>query len=198
MPIGTREKLITTATDLFYQNGFQAVGLDQILDAVGITKTAFYKHFESKDDLIVAVLEHRDQVDMTEWSTYFVERGGADPKSRLLSIFDLLDEWFAKPDFRGCLFMNASTEFPFPNDPIHRTAARHNENLHILVQKMAAAAGASDPDALARQMMLLIGGAIAGRHAGGDLNSAATARVTAELLVRQYCVRGRKAGALSS
>ena len=163
MPNDTRERLVSTSSDLFYQYGFQAVGLDQILEAVGITKTAFYKHFESKDELIVAALEHRDEKDMGEWYAFFEDRRDDEAKSRLLAVFDLLDDWFGKPDFRGCLFMNAATEFPSRNDPIHRTAAGHMEKVTRELQRMAAAAGASDPDSLARQILLLMTGAISTR-----------------------------------
>lgn len=187
MPNDTRERLVSTSSDLFYQHGFQAVGLDQILDAVGITKTAFYKHFESKDELIVAALEHRDEKDMREWFAFFDDRRDDEAKSRLLAVFDLLDDWFGKPDFRGCLFMNAATEFPSRSDPIHRTAAGHMEKVARELQRMAAAAGASDPDSLARQILLLMTGAIATRHSSGDPNAAATAKETASLLVERYC-----------
>ena len=187
----TRERLVSTSSDLFYQHGFQAVGLDQILDTVGITKTAFYKHFESKDELIVAALEHRDRKDMGEWFVFFEARQDEDAKSRLLAVFDLLDDWFGKPDFRGCLFMSAATEFPSRNDPIHRAAALHMDKVNKELQRMAAAAGASDPDSLARQILLLMTGAITTRHAAGDPNAAATAKETAALLVERYCRSSR-------
>lgn len=183
----TKERLISVGMDLFYQHGFQSVGLDRILSEVGITKTAFYKHFESKDDLIVAVLEARDRQDMAEWTAYFLERGGDDPKRQLLAVFDLLDDWFGKPDFRGCLFMNAATEFPSPNDPIHQKAAAHAAHLQSQLRRFAEAAGARDPDALSRQVMLLVTGAISARHANGDANAAATARSTAEVLIERHC-----------
>lgn len=183
----TRDRLIGVGTDLFYQHGFQAVGLDRILGEVGITKTAFYKHFESKDDLIVAVLEARDRKDMAEWTAYFHEHGGDDPTRRLLAVFDLLDDWFGQPDFRGCMFINAATEFPSPNDPIHRAAAAHGALLQAQLLRFAEAAGARDAEGLARQFMLLITGAISARHANGDANAAATARATAEVLIEHHC-----------
>lgn len=191
MPSDTRDKLISTSSDLFYQRGFQAVGLDQILDAVGITKTAFYKHFESKDELIVAALEYRDQRDMADWFAFFDARGQEDATGKLLAVFDLMDDWFGRPDFRGCLFMNAATEFPSPSDPIHQAAIHHSQNVHRELQRMAAAAGASDPDSLARQILMLMTGAIATRHATGDPNAAAIAKETASLLVERYCSSSR-------
>lgn len=182
-PTDTRSRLIETAGDLFYRQGFQAVGLDQVLDRVGITKTAFYKHFESKDDLIVAVLEKRDGDDMKELLRVMEEQGGADPRARLLAMFDLLDAWFRDPEFRGCLFMNAATEFPSPNDPIHRAAAAHSIHMGREVQRCLQAIGVADPDGLTRQSMLLISGSIAARHVGGDMEAALAARSAVEALL---------------
>ncbi len=202
MAASTRDRLVSVGAERFYRAGFQAVGLDEILDEVGITKTAFYKHFESKDDLIVAVLQARDRIDMEEWTAFMRARGHTSPSAELLAVFDLLHEWFARPDFRGCLFMNAATEFPSPNHPIHQAAAKHGENLQRVLHDLAARAGATAPGELASQLMLLVTGAIAARHSGGDLNSAMTAKATAEVLVARHCTThgsgGRVRGARSS
>lgn len=182
-PSDTRARLIDTAGDLFYRQGFQAVGLDQVLDRVGISKTAFYKHFESKDELIVAILEKRDGDDMAELSQFMESRGGADARARLLALFDQLDSWFRDPEFRGCFFMNAAAEFPSPNDPIHRAAAAHGVHMGELVRACLESLGISDPDALTRQLMLLVAGSITARHIDGDVGAAATARSAVEALL---------------
>jgi AcrR family transcriptional regulator len=179
----TRDRLINTAADLFYMNGFQAVGLDQILGAVGISKTAFYKHFECKDDLILAVLDRRDRQDIAEAIAHMRRGGGSDPRAQILALFDLLAEWFQQPEFRGCLFMNAATEFASPNDPIHRAAAAHGEHIAAEILLRVQAAGLPDPEQVSKQLMLLISGAIAARHAGSVVDAAATARRTAEVLL---------------
>ncbi|MGE0480287.1 MAG: TetR/AcrR family transcriptional regulator [Phycisphaerae bacterium] len=179
----TRERLINTAADLFYVGGFQAVGLDQILVAVGITKTAFYKHFDSKDDLIIAVLDHRDRADIAEAVRYMRAAGGRDPQRQILALFDQLGEWFQSPGFRGCLFMNAATEFASPKDPIHRAAAAHSEHIAAELLLRVQAAGVADPELVTKQLMLLFAGAIAARHAGGAADAACTARRAAEALL---------------
>jgi len=181
----TRERLISVAVELFYRHGFQAVGLDRILEGVGITKTAFYKHFESKDDLIVAVLEKRDGDDIAMMIRYMHEKGGNDPRARLLAMFDHLDDWFSDPEFRGCLFMNAATEFPTSSDPIHRAAAAHGEHIAEIVHTALVQLGAADPARLTRQVMLLFAGAIAARHVNGELDAAASARSAAEALLER-------------
>jgi AcrR family transcriptional regulator len=179
----TRERLIEAGAELFYQSGFQSVGLDQILDRVGITKTAFYKHFESKDDLIIAVLEVRDGQDMQTILSYMRERGGDDPRAQILALFDHLDEWFREPGFRGCLFMNAATEFASASHPIHLAAAAHGDHLAAVLLGLAVRMKARSPETITRQLMLLFGGAIASRHVSGDIEAARTARETAEALL---------------
>lgn len=192
MPTNTRVRLLETAGDLFYRHGFQAVGLDQVLTEVGITKTAFYKHFESKDDLIVAVLDQRDRADVAEAIAEMRKRGGDDPKARVLAFFDLLGEWFAQPEFRGCLFMNAATEFPWPNHPIHQAAAAHARNLSAEIAKPLTEAGLAEPSRLATQVMLLVSGAIAARHTAGQNDAAAAARTAAEMLLNNHLPKARK------
>jgi AcrR family transcriptional regulator len=185
----TRDRLSQTAADLFYQHGFQAVGLDQILDEVGITKTAFYKHFESKDDLIVATLKRHDHVQMEEWGRYIRMRGSDGARAQLVAVFDMLDEWFSEPSFRGCLFFNALTEFPSEHDPINQTARAYGAHLAQIVSTLAQSAGAADPAALTHQFMLLITGAIVSRHRAGDLHAAKSARAVARVLVDAHCAQ---------
>lgn len=180
---GTRKRLVEVAGDLFYRFGFQAVGLDRILGEVGITKTAFYKHFESKDDLILAVLDHRDRQDIAQAVGHMRSHGGDDPRSQILAFFDLMAEWFSEPDFRGCLFMNAATEFASPLDPIHRAAAAHGDHLSQEFLLRAQAARLPDPHAAARQLLLLLNGAIVARHAGGMVDAALLARSAAAALL---------------
>ncbi|HVU64587.1 MAG TPA: TetR/AcrR family transcriptional regulator [Phycisphaerales bacterium] len=176
MATTTRERLIEAAGNLFYRHGFQAVGLDQIMDAVGISKTALYKHFESKDQLILAVLQERDKNDIAEAERFMRERAGGDPLRGVLALFDQLGEWFADPEFRGCLFINAATEFPSPSDPINQAAAAHSAHLFELVHLRLAAGGIADAEFVARQVMLVLNGAISVRHNGRVTEAALLAK----------------------
>ena len=185
----TRENLIQVAADLFYERGFQAVGLDQVLERVGITKTAFYKHFESKDDLIIAVLHTRDGEDIAELIEYMRTRASGDPKASILAMFDFLGDWFKDPGFRGCLFMNAATEFPVPHDPVHKAAAAHGDHMAATLRALTVQMGAADPDGVTRQLMLLVAGAIASRHVGGVLDAAESARHVAAALLASVRMR---------
>ena len=183
MATSTRDRLIESGAELFFQHGFQSVGLDQILERVGITKTAFYKHFASKDDLIIAVLEKRDGDDMQTILADMRTRGGEDPRAQILALFDHLDVWFRQPEFRGCLFMNAATEFPLQTHPIHIAASRHGARIAAVLKGLAVRMQVRDPDTTTRQLMLPFPGAIAARHMDGDLSAAKTAREAADLLL---------------
>jgi AcrR family transcriptional regulator len=178
MPTSTREKLIEEAGDLFYRHGFQAVGLDRVIDAVGISKTALYKHFESKDELIVAVLTERDRRDIAIAEEFMRRRADGDPIGQVLAFFDQLAEWFRDPEFRGCLFMNAATEFPSPNDPIHKAADAHRVHLLELIRTRLAKAGVADPEFMAQQVMQVMSGAILARHNGRVADAAEVAKAT--------------------
>src|SRR5882672_6176907 len=96
-----RERLLATAIDLFYRNGFGAVGIDQIIATAGVTKTTFYKHFESKDDLMVAAVQRRDEWESEAWNNAVRKLAGDDPVKQFLATLDVMDLWFNDPDFRG-------------------------------------------------------------------------------------------------
>lgn len=184
-PASSRERLLHAAAELFLRDGFGPVGLDRIIGAVGVTKTTFYNHFESKDALILAVLGHRHEVEMKELEDQAQAKAGDDPRGQILAIFDVLDAWFAAPDFHGCIFLNAATEFPQRTDPIHEAALVHGAGLKRFVMDRALLAGASRTDAqsVADQVLLLINGAVVSRKTAGNRSAATLARPMAELLL---------------
>jgi AcrR family transcriptional regulator len=159
MAESARNRMIAAATDLFYRVGFHAVGLDAILAAAGVTKTTFYNHFPSKDDLVVEVLRGHDRW----WRDTFRERvralGGDSARGQLLAISDVLREMFQEESFNGCFFVNVAVQFPLPHDPAHLAAAEHKRAMHALLRELAAYANAADPDALAEELELLMEGA---------------------------------------
>ncbi len=177
-----REKLLQTALALFHQNGFHNTGIDRILAEAGVSKMTLYKHFRSKEELILAVLCRRDEL-FRDWLAQGVEARAEKPADRLLAMFDLLGEWFSAPDFHGCLFINATAEFSRPGDPVRAAAARHKALLHSWLTGIAAAAGADDPAALARELLLLKEGAIVSAQVSGDPGAARLARQLAVGLV---------------
>jgi AcrR family transcriptional regulator len=155
-----RGRLVHAAIELVYSHGFQAVGVDQVIAAAGVTKTTFYKHFESKDDLMEAAIRQRDEWEMQAWMAAVEKLAGNDPGRKLLAFFDVLDVWFTSPDFHGCQFINAAAEFPNPNDPVHRVAAEHKRKSRDYFRDLAAAAGAIEPEAFADRYTALVEGTL--------------------------------------
>ena len=94
-----RDRLIAAGIELFYRHGFGAVGIDQVIDKAGVTKTTFYKHFESKDDLMVAAVKMRDEWQSAAWDRAVKQIGGDDPVGQLRANFEVMDAWFNEPDF---------------------------------------------------------------------------------------------------
>lgn len=182
----TRQRLIDTAFELFGRSGFHAVGLDRILDEVGVSKQTFYNHFESKDDLILAVLKHRHEVQVEMVDNLLTQMAGHDPRARLEAIFDVLEAWMNDPDWRGCIFMSAASEFPVRTEPAHQMAAEHTRVLLENLQYMATLAGAKDPRALAEQLNILIDGAITYRHVTGDHRAIEIAKKLAQPLFAEH------------
>lgn len=183
MASAKREQLIETALKLFYRQGFHATGIDAIIAESGVARMTLYKHFKSKDDLILAVLRRRDER-FRIWFTRAVERRASSPGDRLLAVFDALEEWFRQPDFSGCMFINASAEFADPANPIHKTAAEHKILMRRYLTGLARDAGAPDPEILGNSLALLAEGAIVMRHVGGDASAATQAGAAAAVLIK--------------
>jgi AcrR family transcriptional regulator len=183
MAADTRTRLIETAQDLFYRDGFHTVGLDRLLAEVGLTKTTFYNHFESKEDLILAVLGARDQWWRQIFARRLRERAGDDPAAQLRAVFDVLDEFIAADAFNGCMFVNVAVEFPLAHMPAHRSAAEHKELMELLLRDLALRAGAADPVGLAEEIALLMEGSYVTRQVSGNRRAAAIGRRAAEILI---------------
>lgn len=179
-----RERILRAAADLFYKEGVRAVGIDTIISRAGVAKMTLYKHFASKDDLVVEFLKRRDK----RWMASFqesVERRTKNPLRRLLAIFDALDEWFQSDDFRGCAFINATVEFADRRHPGRKVALQHKERLRAYIFDLAKAAELRSPRRLADQLFLLVEGAIVTALMQGNPRPARHARQAAAALVSQ-------------
>jgi AcrR family transcriptional regulator len=186
MARSTRPHLIEAAYEMFLQRGFHDVGLDAILRKVGVTKTTFYNHFDSKDSLVLEVLKWRDQVEQETLARLMREHGGRTARGRLGALFDALDAWFRLPGFRGCIFITAAAEYPLPSEPAHRVAASHKIALRNRLLDLAREAEADRPELLADLLALLIEGAIVLRHVSGNTNAAGLAGEAAALLLHKH------------
>jgi len=190
-PKNGRERLVATAIDLFYRNGFGAVGIDRVIAAAGVTKTTFYKHFEGKDDLMVAAVRRRDEWESQAWGRAVRKLAGDDPAKSFLAMFDVMDVWFNDPEFHGCMFMNAATEFPNPHDPVHEAAAAYRRRSRggWRDQALAAGAGPAAAETFADCFAALVEGALVMRQTQGRNDAARVVRPAVEQLVGTYLSR---------
>ena len=177
-----RQRLLETADQLFYQDGFRAVGIDRIIAEAGVAKMSLYKHFPSKDDLILAVLQYREQA----WLEFFrsaMERHGKKAKSPLRAFFAALKDWFETPGFRGCPFQNAAVELADPDHPgtefVRGHKQRFSEFLRGLVEEIVGKGAAK----VAPAVSILVEGASVTAVIQGKPDAADVARDAALKLV---------------
>lgn len=185
VPKTGRERLVATAVELFYRHGFGAVGIDQVIDTAGVTKTTFYKHFTGKSDLMVAAVERRDEWEYTAWARAVHQQAGDDPRKQLLAMLDVLDVWFNDPDFLGCMFLNTALEFPNPHDPVHKAAAAYKRKVRNRYRDLALTAGAekSSAEIFADCYAALLEGALILRQTQGRNDAARAVRPAVEMLI---------------
>jgi AcrR family transcriptional regulator len=154
-----RQNLLDAAAKLFYRHGLNGVGIDAILAEARVSSRSLYQHFGSKEGLARAYLERRD----TQWLQWFrqaVEAAGPSAEARLLAMFDALEEWFKRPDYRGCAFINAAGEIAESDHALRRIAAAHKRQLFELIHDTAKGGRFDDAEELARDLFLLVEGAI--------------------------------------
>lgn len=179
MPTNARERLLDTAEDLFYAQGIRATGVEQILATSEVGRASFYRHFASKDDLVVAVLQRRRE----RWATITVPRVralGGHP----LDVFDVLAERLEETAYRGCAFLNTLVEIRDADDPAHREAAEQKEDQRAFFAELLAEHGYADPGgALSRQLLMLYDGASVAGLRERSPRAAVEARGVAEVLL---------------
>jgi AcrR family transcriptional regulator len=186
MPSATRERLTEAAVKRFYRDGFRNVGLDQVLADVGISKTAFYKHFECKEDLVLAALEMKNRWLQDTFRETIREHGGETLLEQLGALFDVVDQIINTDDFQGCIFVNVAMEYPLPHDPAHIAAAKHKQAIEEILRDMATRAGVADPRRMARELCLIMEGAYVTRQVSGNRESIDIARRLADLVIAAH------------
>ncbi len=182
MSASKRDILLKKALEVFYRNGFHATGMDMLVTETGVSKTSMYKHFRTKEDLILASLRLRDEL-FRNWLTRRMEELAETPRGQLLALFDALGEWFEQEDFSSCMFIKASGEYPDAQHPIHANAAEHKRLIRHYLVELAEKAGARDPAQLASGLLLLKEGAIVSAHIQGPAGVAADAKIAAQLIM---------------
>jgi AcrR family transcriptional regulator len=182
-----RERVLSTAYELFAKHGTRAVGVDRIIAESGVAKMTLYRNFASKDELILAFLERREELWTRAWLQADVERRASTPGGRLLAIFDTFGEWFLIDGFEGCSFINVMLELPERGNPVRDACVRHLAEIRRFLAGLAEEAGIADPDAFARQWHILMKGSIVSA-AEGDTMAAARAREIGSLLLERHGV----------
>lgn len=175
------ERLLDAASRLFYTRGVPNVGINEIIARAGVARMTFYHHFPSKDDLIKAVLERRRE-ERAAW----LERAdgmASTPRGKVLAVFDLLDEWFAAPDYRGCPLVAATFELGGQLNAARPYARGHHEAMREYFTGRLQEAGVADPESTAAQLHLLLEGATVVALVQQGAAAAAAARAAAEKLL---------------
>ena len=180
-PSAARERILATAFELFYARGIRGVGIDLIIARSGVAKATFYKHFPSKDDLVVAYLDTVDGV----WSGQLraaADAAGPEPADQLVGMFDALANACRREGYRGCAFINAAAESQ-PGTAVHDRTVAHKSAVLAWVRGLAQRAGARDPAALARSLTLLLDGGLASGSLDAAPEAPAVAKASARALV---------------
>jgi len=178
--LSARERLLAAADELFYENGVNLVGIDRIIEHAGVAKASLYDCFGSKDELIRCYLQRRSerrQARIRERMAPF-----QDPRDKILSVFDLLEDTVAQPNYRGCAFQRAGAEAG-AGSTIKGACDDSRTWIRTQFTELARAAGARDPESLGRQLVLIYDGAAVAAHADRDLNAPIAARALAERLL---------------
>lgn len=173
-----RDELVGIASALFYEQGYGATGIKQIIETAGIAKGTFYSHFNSKEEVGLAWLSKRHH----EWNTW-LEKHLSNSKSargKLLALFDFLEAWMSDCDYRGCAFLNTLAEVPDPANPMREAILTHKKELQAKIQSLVAEYFGEKPSAYSNQrgtlIFLIFEGALVEAQNYRDLSPIITAR----------------------
>ena len=158
-PVNARERIVETALKLFYRDGIRATGIDKIIAESGVAKMSFYRHFPSKADLISEFLRKRHDNWMA-WFTATVTKKLEKTGNGLEVIADALGEWFVEPEFRGCAFINTTSEIPDYEAEQNQIVRDHKAQLESFINQTAVKLGLSAPAKIAATAMVIIEGTI--------------------------------------
>ena len=181
---GARERILDAAYELFSHRGIQAVGVNEVIERAGVATATLYRHFPSKDELVLAFLDVREQ----RWTKDLIEAGamrrGSNPEEHLLAIFDVLDVWFHRDDFEAGSFMKVLLELGAKH-PAGGASVRHLEQLRAIARHLAEEAGLRDTESFAHSWHILIQGSIV-VAAEGDVQAARRGKSMARVLIEEH------------
>jgi len=179
-----RERILRTAYELFSHRGIRDVSVDEIVGSSGVAIATFYRHFPSKDALVTAFLERREEVWTTDQVVASAKAHSADPIEQLLAVFDIFDRWFNHPEFEGDSFVNVLIEMG-PAHPLGQASIQHLENVRRSIQGMAEEAELENAEEFAHSFHILMKGSIITADMG-DKKSAVRAKAMARRLIEAH------------
>jgi AcrR family transcriptional regulator len=175
-----REKILSTATNLFQTQGINSTGVDNIVEVAGTTKMTLYKYFRTKEALILEVLQTSQQ----DFQTWLIEKlNTKKPAEKIQQLFDYIEEWVNSPAFVGVAFIKASAEFPNEKNLIHQLSSQQSREFRQFIGKLAADANIKDADGLALQLSLLFEGAVQAEQMQRGSGSIKYAKKAAKILI---------------
>ncbi|MEO1437555.1 MAG: TetR/AcrR family transcriptional regulator, partial [Bacteroidota bacterium] len=161
-----KERIIETASRLFYQNGYNLTGINEVIREAGIAKATLYHHFRTKDDLCIAYIQHMNGQFLRNLSNYILEQPNG--SAQILGIFDFLLEFFEDRAFNGCWCINTVSEVPRGNESVRAEIKRQKDRFLDLIREVVANnqpnLHASEAERLAKRLYLLYEGAISEAH----------------------------------
>jgi AcrR family transcriptional regulator len=177
-----RDKILETASDLFYKQGIRAVGVDLVVEKAGVAKTSLYRHFGTKDDLVAAFLERADLDFWSEWDRV-AEQYADNARAELDAQLDWIGERAGQPDYRGCPQINVAAEFPDADHPARKVAKAHKRELRRRLKGIAERLNSAAPDKLAGQLAVLVNGAFVSTQIFEPGEAASLLRRAADALI---------------
>jgi AcrR family transcriptional regulator len=179
-----RERIVNAAYELFARRGVRDVGINELIVRAGVAKATFYRHFSSKDELVLAFLEQRDKLWTMDLIVSDARRRGKTPTDQLLAIFDVFGDWFRRDDFEACSFIKILLEMG-SDHPLGKASIDYLAKIRSHVKQLADEAGLRDTDDFSRSWHILMKGSIVSA-AEGDADAAKRAQRMARMLIEQH------------
>jgi len=179
-----RQHILNVASESFYREGIRSVGIDTIVERAGVSKATLYRHFPTKDDLVMAYLQEQDHINWEHFDEVIAEKVGK-PKEQLLALIDATIEMLEPGYHRGCHFLNALAEFSEEDHPVHLLAVEYNRAIRQRLSRLTQLAGVND-DTLTDQLMLVINGALSSVSVYGFSGPAAQLKALSTHLIELY------------
>lgn len=176
-----RERILAAAYELFSRQGTRNVGIDAIVEHSGVAKMSLYRHFHSKEQLVAAFMERREERWTIDWLKSEACQRGTSPAGRLLAIFDVFSDWFHSDEFDGCSFVNVLLEYPSEH-PMRRTAGAHLANIRTFLKELASEAGIKDTQTFADVWHIMMKGSIVAACEGNQ-DAAREVKIAAQLFL---------------